>query len=404
MSTRLIVGLILLSGCSRTGLDGQPLGPSGGVRERDGARVDVPAGTLKTEQVIAVARVGNFPPAPAQQKFSHGVFEFTPLGQQFEGAVIVSVPAAAGDVLLQADPGGTWSGVVGATFADGTLTAAVRRFSLFAAATSTAAVERIFFSDGAALRSMDLDGGSLKTLVPGVLFDQYPTGVAIDRAAQRVYWTDNITDRVSTIGYDGSGLKVLYTSPNPLSNPTGLAVDAAHGKVFWAEGSNVRSCNLDGTQVTNVISGTSSNIPSSVALDPGTQRVYWTDNGTDTVNRADYSGANPAVLSTALDPTSNPRGLAIDVTHGRLFWAEGASIRSSGLDGSQPTTPVPGVAGTTVPDAIAVDAARRLLYWTDNGTDSVHVAPYAGTSPRVLFQNPDKFSNPQGIAVDPGLP
>ncbi len=403
MLTRLLVVLSLVgvTGCSRSG-DSPTVGRFGGVRERDGARVDIPAGALTTEQPIAISRVSTYPAAPADKRLLNGVFEFTPQGQAFEQAVIVSVPASDGDVLLKAELGGSWTAVPGATYEDGKLIAPVRKFSFLAAGTAIATAERIFFSDGAAIRSMGSDGSGLKTLVPGVLFDQYPTGLAIDRAAQRVYWTDNITDRVSRVAYDGSGVTVLYSSTNALSNPTGLAIDVAHGKLFWAEGSNVRSSALDGSQLANVITGTATNLPTSVALDPVTSRVYWTDNGTDTVNRADYSGANATVLYTAADATANPRGLAIDLAAGKLFWAEGAVIRSSLLDGTFVTTAVSGVASKNTPDAVAVDPTRKLLYWTDNGTDAVHVAPYSGGIPKALFQNPDKFSNPQGIAVDPG--
>lgn len=399
---RLLLALLFLSGCSRTGTDAQALGPSGGVRERDGARVDVPAGALTAESVIAIARVSTFPPPPTGRKFVNGVFAFTPAGQEFEQVVFVRVPASPGEVLLKSDPGGPWTLVENATFADGMLSAWVRRFSLFAASTSTVTAERIFFSDGASIRSMDADGNTLATLSPGVMFDKYPTGVAVDRVAQLVYWTDNVTDRITRVAYNGTGVTIVYTAAEAAANPTGIAVDPAHGKLFWAEGSRVRSSSLDGANVTTIITGAAGNVPSSVALDATNQRVYWTDNGTDTVNRADYNGANSAVIYAALDGTSNPRGLAIDVVANKLFWAEGANIRTSGLDGTLVTTAVIGVAGTNVPDAVAVNPTRKLLYWTDNGTDSVHVAPYTGTAPRELFHNADKFSNPQGVAVDPG--
>ncbi len=394
--------IVMLGGCSRSATDGQPLGPFGGVRERDGARVDVPAGALMTEQLISVTSAFGFPVPPAGTKFSNGIFEFTPHGQKFEGVVHVRVPASAGQVLMTADPNGAWRVVEGAVFADGGLTAAVRHFSFFAAATPGARVDRIFFSDGAALRSMNPDGGSLTTLVPGVLFDQYLTGVAIDPAARHVYWTDNVTDRLSRVDYDGTAATVLYTSADKLANPTGLAVDPSHGSLFWAEGANVRSCRLDGTGVTTVVAGQANHQPSSVALDPASQRIYWTDIGTDAIRRADYNGANSTAIYSALDSKANPRGLAVDVANNKLFWAEDLAIRSSALDGSQVTTIVAGVVGMNAPDAIALDPVRRLLYWTDNGTDAVHVAGYSGTPARVLFQNPDKFSNPQGIAIDFG--
>lgn len=397
MLLRVVLGVVLLGGCSRSAIDGQPLGPSGGVRERDGARVDVPAGALTTEQLIAVARVSSFPAPPAGTRFSNGVFELTPHGQEFQVPVTVQVPASQGEVLLTASLGGTWRPVEGAAFANGELTGTVTHFSFFAAASSTVNAPKVFFSDGAALRAMNPDGSGLATLAPGVLLDQYLTGVAVDRVARQVYWSDSLTDRISRVGYDGTGTKVLVTGVNP----AGIAIDGARGKMFWAEGANVRSANLDGTQVAVVIAGQA---PTSVALDSAAQRLYWTDSGTDSINRVDYGGTNAMVLSTALDPASNPRGLAIDVDNGRLFWGEGANVRSCALDGTQATTLVAGIPGTNAPGAVAVDTRRRLLYWTDTGTDAAHTAPYSGASPRVLFQNSDRFANPQGIAVEPGEP
>jgi len=353
---------------------------------------------------VSLAR--EFPTPPSGLAFPHGVFEFTPHGQQFAGDVTVRIPGAVNESLLTAEPGQAWNEVEGAALEGGMLVAHVRHFSYFAAASSApqgaGTGKRIFFSDGSSLRSMATDGGDLKMLVAGAVPNQYLTAVAVDPSARQVYWTDNCTDQVSRIGYDGTGLTVLYTSADRFSNPSAVAIDVAHGKLFWTEGSDVRSANLDGTQVATIVAGGAGHFPTGLALDAAHQMLYWTDNGTDTVKRADYAGANPVVLYQSADAFSNPRGLAVDLGAGKLFWAEGADLRSCNLDGSQLAMVVQGTAEVDCPDAVALDPVDQLVYWTDNGADAVRVTGYSGGVPRTLFTNPDRFSNPQGIAFDPG--
>lgn len=391
-----VTGLLLFgAACSRSAIDGT-IGPAGGVREAEGgARLDVPAGALKTEEAIAMSRVGTFPAPPQGVTFKNGVYELTPHGQKFQSAVLVHVPASAGEVLLTADLGGTaWTVIDGAQFEEGGLTGSVTHFSYFAAATTTQPLSsaRIFFSDGPALRAMDPDGGTLETLVPGARPSRSLTGIAVDAASRAIFWSDDATAKVSRIGYDVSGQVVLATT---VGAPKGVAVDATHGRIFWAEGTAVRMAGLDGGAAVTVATGVS---PSSVAVDPGAQRVYWTDDGTDAVKRTDYSGAGTTLLYQSANPLSNPRGLAIDVANGKLFWAEGADVKTSGLDGTLVAVVVAGAAAS-VPSAIAADPKAKRLYWTDTGADSVLSAPYTGTPVKVLFTG---ASDPQGVAVDPG--
>ncbi|MHB8878334.1 MAG: NHL repeat-containing protein [Myxococcaceae bacterium] len=344
-----------------------------------------------------------FPQLPSGVHVARGVFELKPHGQRFNEAVSVYLPGMEGETVLTADPDGAWKPVACATFGGGEHLASVRHFSYFGAATVGTPGGRIFFSDGSALRSMDLEAGDRLTLVPGAAPDQYITGVAIDSVARQVYWTDNATDQVTRIDFDGGARAALYTAGDRFLNPGGVAVDVPHGRLFWAEGGTVVSSDLDGHDVATLITATPGvNYASDVAVDPCAAQLYWADQGTDTINRSDSLGDQRLVLYTNPDPTSNPRGVAVDRIHGKLFWADGFDIRAANLDGSQPAVIVPGGFQVNYPTAIALSVGRELIYWTDNGTDTVSVPTYAGTDVRVLFQSSDRYSNPRGIAVDPG--
>lgn len=394
MRSRAFLLVLCLTACSRSALEGT-IGPAGGVREAEGgARLDVPMGALKTEEAISMARTTVFPPIPAGTAFNNGVYALAPHGLRFDIPVVLRVPANAGDVLLTADLGaGAWTVVEGASFEEGDLVASVRHFSYFAAAKGPAVTgARIYFSDGAALRVMDADGGTLSTLVPGSRPARGLTGVALDVPRRQVYWSDDPTAKVSRIGYDVSGQVALATTTG---SPKGVAVDGTNGRLFWAEGAAVRSAPLDGGPAVTVATGMA---PTSVAVEPAAQRVYWTDEGTDAIRRADYAGGSSTLLYQSSNPLSNPRGLAIDLPNGKLFWAEGADVKTASLDGTLVTTPVAGAA-PSAPSAVAVDPKAKRIYWTDTGTDAVHSAPYSGSPAQKLF---DGANDPVGIAVDPG--
>lgn len=85
-----------------------------------------------------------------------------------------------------------------------------------------------------------------------------PWGIALDTVSNRVYWTyyegsDGNKGAVSWANLDGSGGGNLYTSASPgcsmLDGANGVAVDAAANKIYWANfgGSSLASANLDGS-------------------------------------------------------------------------------------------------------------------------------------------------------------
>jgi hypothetical protein len=117
-------------------------------------------------------------------------------------------------------------------------------------------------------------GGDLNTTGASV---GRPWGLAIDTASNRVYWSvfngaDANKGSVSWASLDGTGGGDLYTSASPgcsmLDGSNGLAIDHAANKIYWANytGGSLTSANLDG-------SGNCANLASTGATMSGPDEV-----------------------------------------------------------------------------------------------------------------------------------
>jgi len=89
---------------------------------------------------------------------------------------------------------------------------------------------------------------------------KFPTGLAIDNANDRIYWTERGMDSldpqlICSANVDGTDSQVLINEG--LFAPTGIDLDLAGGKMYWVEPGwiKVRRANLDGTNIENIITG-----------------------------------------------------------------------------------------------------------------------------------------------------
>jgi low density lipoprotein receptor-related protein 5/6 len=143
------------------------------------------------------------------------------------------------------------------------------------------------------IRRANLDGTGVEDLVTTGLF--FPTGIALDVAGGKMYWTDFGTNRIHRANLDGTNVENVVTG---LSGPVGIALDVAGGKVYWVENAldKIQRADLDGTNVEDLVTGLSS--PQGIALDVANGKMYWTDNTTDKIQRANLDGTNVEDLIT----------------------------------------------------------------------------------------------------------
>ncbi len=213
-----------------------------------------------------------------------------------------------------------------------------------------------------------------------------------------MYWMDSAAAKLQRSNLDGSNVEDLIAIP---ARPSFLALDSLGGKVYWTESNTdrIRRANLDGSNVEDLVTGEivapfgialdGSNVedlitsglshPYFITLDVSGGKIYWTDSGTDKIQRADLDGSDVEELVTS--GLSLPRGIALNVSNGKMYWAHSfpEKIQRANLDGTNvedlvtsglagpvgialylqasTPTPVPGVSYW----ALAVTAALMIL-------------------------------------------
>jgi len=255
------------------------------------------------------------------------------------------------------------------------------------AAPAAGAGGSIYWSNGSAIQSGNLDGsGTPTTLFSGESFTQ---GVAIDAAANKIYWADAINGTIRVGNLDGSGSAATMFG-NETGNPAGVAIDPGANKIYWADAVNaIRVGNLDGSGTPSTLfnepdsSGGISAVPLGVAVDPAAGRLYWANFGTQVIRGGNVDDSNSA--ADLFPGGDNPTGVAIDPAAGKIYWSNAdGQIQVGNLDGSgSPSTLFnegPGMRG----QGVAVDPAGGKIYWGD--FHDVRVGNLDGSgSPSTLF-------------------
>ncbi len=107
-------------------------------------------------------------------------------------------------------------------------------------------------------------------------------------------------------------------------------------------------------------------------------KLYWTDTGTNWIQRADTDGENLENLVTS--GLVDPRGVAVDAISGKMYWADAGSdkIQRADLDGANVEDLV--TSGLVNPVGIALDVQGGKMYWSDDGTDKIQRANFDGSN------------------------
>ena len=202
-----------------------------------------------------------------------------------------------------------------------------------------------------------LVGAEVENLVPSV---QNATGLAIDVAGGKLYWTEktgNSTGRIRRASLDGRNVRLVK---NLTSVPHSIALDAANGKIYvtnaWGK---IQRLNVDGSNFQpNLITDLES--PKGLALDVSGGKVYWTEMS-GRIRRANLDGSNVEDVATGLGTPIN-----IAIFDNTVYWTEkigenSGEIRFVNLQGNVVTR---NSFTQGFPVGIAVDAVERTFYWT----------------------------------------
>ncbi|XP_074039673.1 LDL receptor protein 1 [Leptinotarsa decemlineata] len=141
--------------------------------------------------------------------------------------------------------------------------------------------------DGRSNRDADV----AKTILSNL---QDPRGISIDWAARRIYVTDG--NRLLASSIDGNYVYTLLTGN--IQQPRDIIVVPEHGVMFWADwgpAPRIETAYMDGYKRRVLVS---SGIlwPTGLAVDHGTNRLYWADPKTMAVECVLYDGTDRHVI------------------------------------------------------------------------------------------------------------
>ena len=171
-------------------------------------------------------------------------------------------------------------------------------------------------------------------------------------------------------------------------------------KLYWTDWGTdkIQRADLDGSNVEDLVSDAGLDGPDGLSLDLAGGKLYWADSGTNKIQRANLDGSGIEDLAT---DQNLPFGLALDVSGGKMYWTNRypGQIQRANLDGSG----VEELVTTTValPGALALDVAGGKMYWTSvvlGGQNKIQRADLNGSNVEDLVTS--GLSSPFGLALD----
>jgi DNA-binding beta-propeller fold protein YncE len=283
------------------------------------------------------------------------------LGGTAYGAVDLSHPDATGSFANKLYWGNNADGTIDSANIDGSGGGTELDTSGIAVSqpTGTAidpATNKIYWTDAGTntISVANLDGsGRAQNLyteaLPGGATVDVPVGIAIDPATNKIYWANTGSPySIAEANLDGSGGgKDLYTQASPggatVNGPQGVAIDPAANKIYWAnaDGDTIAEANLDGSgdgSDLNTTGATTPATPVGVAIDPAANKIYWADANDSKISEANLDGTGDGsdLSTTGASVPNGASGVAIDPAANKIYWTDkfDSKISEANLDGT----------------------------------------------------------------------
>lgn len=174
------------------------------------------------------------------------------------------------------------------------------------------------------------------------------------------------------------------------------------GRIYWSDDmtGTIQRANLDGSGVVQLIGAADAEEPGALALDLDTDRIYWTAfaSFSGAIKRANLDGTNVEDVGGS-GAKSRPGGIDLDLDAGKMIFTDPSDCDYCGfvdradLDG---TNFEHILGGLNFPFAIAIDPPSGIMWWTT--LDAIFRADLDGAGIQLLVDD----TNSPGIAIDPG--
>jgi sugar lactone lactonase YvrE len=197
--------------------------------------------------------------------------------------------------------------------------------------------QKLYWSDAGSqsIRRANLDGTDPE-LVHQATTSNAILGITLDPFNRKLYWTDHDDNTIRRSNLDGTSMETLYHETTTIKDLRDIAVDPFGGKMYWVNNNTLNWSNLDG-------SNSQMFVPLAIdfealSVDLVHRKLYWSVSivSTQRISRANLDGTN---VENVLIGSSivKPEGLVVDGVAGKMYWTEidAQRIRRANLDGSQ---------------------------------------------------------------------
>ncbi|KAI0221032.1 hypothetical protein LSAT2_027546 [Lamellibrachia satsuma] len=233
------------------------------------------------------------------------------------------------------------------------------------------------FSDGTLLYQLSLTQRSISKLPIGPQRGIFT--LAVDPVEMKVYWTEIHEDILRRANINGTGKEDVSRACGIGARPLSIAVDVISRLLYYQDFNNgaITAMTLDGrysfTVVTDMVYGAY-----SMALYPARGMLYWCEGRG--MMAAGMDGSDQFILDRDIH---NVFSLTVDTKGDRLYWYDGANIRSLSIEGGYR-----GTAAQSVSNYGLTTLGHNLYYSTlVNGTEERIQAATRASSTTVHFSS-----------------
>jgi hypothetical protein len=234
-----------------------------------------------------------------------------------------------------------------------------------------------------------------------------PNGRPRAEKTTRLYFAEYKFNDPRLYVMDGDGTKLQELKILPATDwlVLGLQIDPANKKIYWTDGEHregrIRRANLDGSNVETLLSRLTN--PRGLAIDVKGGKMYWSDTQDEVMYRANLDGSQNEKIIDLGRQLGRP---TLDLVNQKLYFGKfGAfgdgDIRRSNLDGSNQEILVTSL---LTPYVIALDVQDNRFYWADSNTSPrsnyIARARLDGSDVTILYNGEHGSSGFSDITVD----
>ena len=226
--------------------------------------------------------------------------------------------------------------------------------------------------------------GEAQTLVANITVGAYPTAIAVNPTAGKIYVANRDSNNVTVINGSTNGTTTVRAG----NGPDALAVNTITNKVYVANaGGTVTVIDGSTNQTATVSAG---RYPFAIAVNATTNKIYVANHDSNTVTVVNGWNNSTSTVNVGRAPSA----IAVNSASNRIYVANNGSNDVAIIDGA--TNSVTTVAVGTSPRAIAINPVTNRIYVANYRSNNVSMID--GVSGSVT--NVPVGASPVAIAVD----